>query len=289
MSDQFRDRVVKWLRLTKHALVSFDKSDGWAMASHVALSLMIAVFPFLIFAVSLTGLLGTVRLSNEIVNLVFDYWPDAIAEPIVNEIKAVVATASKGFMTLGIVLAMFFASNGVEAIRVALNRAYGDSDERPIWKQRLQSLVFVIVGAILMLSISVLLVFLPIYFSFIEVTSPTIYNWLFHNETVRWLIAFALLIFVVFACHNWLPGRRRPMGQIWPGILMTLALWLVTATGFTLYLESFANYSATYAGLAGIMTALIFLYLMAVILIFGAEYNSAREKAKTNQSLAGPA
>ena len=252
------------------------------MASHVALSLMIAVFPFLIFAVSLASILGTDGVSGGIIDLVFDYWPDAIAEPIVNEINAVVATASARFMTAGIVLAIFFASNGVEAVRVALNRVYGDEDGRSIWKQRLQSLVFVVTGATLMLFISILLVFAPIYFSFIETSSPTFYFWVFQSGAVRWCTAFGLLIFVVFACHYWLPGHRRPLATLWPGILFTLVLWIIVASGFSLYLESFANYSATYAGLAGIMTALIFLYLMAAILIFGAEFNSALGRAKTD-------
>jgi membrane protein len=89
-----------------------------------------------------------------------------------------------------------------------------------------------------------------------------------------------LLKFVVFSCHRWLPGRRQ-LARIWPGIVLTLVLWIIAASGFSLYLESFASYSRTYAGLAGIMTALIFLYLMAAILIFGAEYNSALGRAKT--------
>lgn len=249
------------------------------MASHVALSLMIAIFPFLIFAVSLTGLLGEEGLSEQIINLVFDYWPDTIAKPIVNEIEAVVATANTGYLTFGIVLALLFASNGVEAVRVALNRAYGDSDVRPIWKQRIQSLIFVIVVATIMLIISALVVFLPIYFSFIKIDSPTVYYWVFGSRSARLLTAFGLLIFVMFACHHWLPGRRRPVAQIWPGILLTLALWIIVAAAFSLYLKTFATYSATYAGLAGIMTALIFLFLMAAIFIFGAEYNSAKEKA----------
>lgn len=279
MLERIRDSIKWWLRPIKEALLHFNNSDGWAMASHVALSIMIAIFPFLIFAVSLTGLLGEDGLSEQIIHLVFDYWPDTIAKPIVNEIEAVVATANTGFMTFGIAMALLFASNGVEAVRVALNRAYGDSDDRPIWKQRLQSLIFVIVGAIIMLILSALLVFLPIYFSFIEADSPTVYYWLFHSKSARLFVAFGLLIFVIFACHHWLPGRRRPIAQIWPGILVTLTLWVFVAVGFSLYLKSFAIYSATYAGLAGIMTALIFLYLMAAIFIFGAEYNSASEKA----------
>jgi membrane protein len=283
MSGRIENQIKKQLRLTRQALIHFNIGDGWAMASHVALSLMIAVFPFIIFAVSLTGLLGTDNLSEQIVDLTFDYWPDGIAEPLVNEIEAVIASASTGFLTFGIVFAMLFASNGVEAVRVALNRAYDDSDGRSIWKQRLQSLIFVVVGAILMLLISMLLVFLPAYFSFIEADNPTVYNWLFGNDFIRLITAFGLLIFVVFACHHWLPGRRRPIRQIWPGILLTLLLWIVVASSFSLYLESFAPYSATYAGLAGIMTALVFLYLMAAILIFGAEYNSALEQAKSHQ------
>ena len=281
MQVRFGDAAARWLRLVHASLLHFNESDGWAMASHVALSLMIAVFPFLIFAVSLASIIGAGEATQGIIDLAFDYWPDAIAEPIVNEINAVVATDSAGFLTIGIVLAIFFASNGVEAIRIALNRAYGDEDDRSVLKQRLQSLVFVVTGAVLMLLISMLLIFVPVYFSFIEVSSPSFYDWLARNYVVRWCAASGMLIFGVFACHRWLPGRRRPPARLWRGILFTLILWAIAATGFTLYLESFANYSATYAGLAGIMTALIFLYLMAVILIFGAEYNAALDRAKS--------
>jgi len=109
MLERIRDSIKWWLRPIKEALLHFNNSDGWAMASHVALSIMIAIFPFLIFAVSLTGLLGEDGLSEQIVHLVFDYWPDTIAEPIVNEIEAVVATASKGFMTALIFLFLMAA------------------------------------------------------------------------------------------------------------------------------------------------------------------------------------
>lgn len=263
------------MRAARQALAHFGASDGYALASHVALSLMMALFPFLIFAVSLAGLVGSDGVSKTVVDLVFDYWPDAIAEPIVNEINAVVETASARFLTVGILLAVVFASNGVEAVRVALNRAYGDDDARSIWARRLQSLLFVVVGAVLISLFAVLLVFAPLYFSFLASAAQDLQPWLLRSEAVRWVTAFGLLIFVVFACHRWLPGRRRSLARLRPGIILTVVLWIVVAWCFTLYLESFANYSATYAGLSGIMTALIFMYLMAAILIFGAEYNAA--------------
>lgn len=219
-------------------------------------------------------------MANFPVKLVFYYWPDAIAKPIIHEIRSVITTSNTKILTAGFLIAMFFSSNGIEAIRVALNRAYGGIDTRSLWKLRLQSLLFFLVGAVLMLLISVFLVFVPLYFSFVESDSPAAYDFFYRSDYPSWLSAFGFLIFFVYACHHWLPGRTRSINVIWPGILMTLTLWIIATTCFSLYLKSFANYNATYAGLAGITTAMIFLYLMSAILIFGAEYNSALEKEK---------
>ena len=280
-----RTNPIEWqLRAIKEALLHFYDNDGFAMASHVALSVMISIFPFLIFAVSLASIVSSEGAPLAIIDLVFDLWPEDIAEPIVHEIEAVVDTSSAGFLTVGFLLAILFSSNCVEAIRIALNRAYGDKEGRSILRQRLQSLVFVINGAILLILISLLLIFIPIYFSFIELPSTPLYQWMIKSHLIRGLMVFMLLIFAVFACHRWLPGKRRPLARLYPGILMTLALWIIAAFGFSLYIDSFANYSATYAGLSGIMTALIFLYLMAAILIYGAEYNSALARMTFHKS-----
>lgn len=105
----------------------------------------------------------------------------------------------------------------------------------------------------------------------IEALPPVVHS----IETLTRVLAFALLVFVVFACHRWLPGRKRPLRQLWPGIAVTLVLWAVSTLVFSAYLISMANYAATYAGLAGVMSAQIFLYLVAVVMIFGAELNAA--------------
>ena len=264
----------------KATAAHFQKSDGWAISSHIALSLMMAVFPFLIFATSLAGFLGSDEQSDDIVKLVFEYWPDEIAEPIVNEVNVVLRQGHTGFATVGILLALVFASNGVEAVRVALNRAYRIEDRRPFLQQRLQSLVFVICGSALLTFVSVQLVFVPLYFEFIANASPTLHNSLFASETLGSVGAMAVLIFVVFACHYWLPAKKQSLKKIWPGIALTLAIWTLAASLFSAYLRMFANYSATYAGLASVMTAQIFLYIMGAILIFGAEFNAALEQAR---------
>ena len=255
----------------------FNKSDGWAMSSHVALSLMISVFPFLIFATSLAGFVGNPTKSSDLVDLTFEFWPDEIAAPVTRELNIVLAEGNAGLLTLGIALALFFASNGIEAVRVALNRAYQDNDARPAWKQRLQSIIFVIAGAFLLLALSALIIFVPKYLSFVEHASPAVYGRFFAGKSLTFTTALGLLVFVIFACHYWLPGHRRSVSETWPGIALTLLLWTLSANVFTSYLKLYADYNATYAGLAGIMTAQIFLYVMAVVLIFGAEFNAALE------------
>jgi membrane protein len=258
------------------ALRHFNQSDGWAMSSHVAMSLMIATFPFLIFAASLAGFLGNEKQIDDIVELVFEYWPEEIAAPIVREIDIVLTRGNLGFLTFGIGLALFFSSNGIEAVRVALNRAYRDRDDRSILARRLQSVLFVLVSALLILAVSVLLVLAPKLPAFSEDGSAILGDFLV-SDPLKLIIALSILMLLVFACHRWLPGKSRPVRRVWPGIALTLVLWIVSARVFAYYVGTIADFSATYAGLAGIMTAQLFLYLMAVFLILGAEINAELE------------
>ena len=91
----------------------------------------------------------------------------------------------------------------------------------------------------------------------------------------RHALSATILVGALAASHKWLPGGRRSFGEILPGISLTLACWLVAAQFFAVYLRGFADYVSTYAGLAGIVVALVFLYLMSAIFLFGAEFNGA--------------
>jgi len=267
--------IVKGKRIFIDAVNHFNASDGWAMASHVTLSMIMALFPFLIFATSLAGFLGYEAQSDAIVELVFETWPDEVAMPIVQEINTVLAGRHAGFLSLGIGLAVFFASNGVEAVRMALSRAYRATENRSFIHCRLQSLLFVFCGAAVLFMVSFLLVFAPYFYSFAARSMPELAEYEAILLIMRFVISIGALMVAVFACHAWLPAGRRPVSELWPGILVTLILWLSVAGLFTAYLRGFADYSATFAGLAGIMTAQIFLYLMAVILVLGGELNAA--------------
>lgn len=262
-------------RVLGDAFGHFNDDDGWAIASHLALSALLALFPFLIFATSLASFLGAEAFADTAVHLVFDIWPDSIAEPIAREVTNVLTVQRGDFLTIGILIAAFFASNGIEALRVALNRAYRVAETRSIFRLRAQSLAFVIIATIGFLIVSTLLVVLPIAVSIAEQHLPWIRPYTGTITIWRFIIAVVVIVLALVAVHLWLPAGRRRFRDIVPGLVFTLAFWVLGSSAFATYLSYFSSYASTYAGLASIMIALVFLYIVSAIFIIGGELNAA--------------
>ncbi|MEX0368019.1 MAG: YihY/virulence factor BrkB family protein [Ruegeria sp.] len=261
------------------ALRRFVTKNGFVMSSHVAMSMMLALFPFMLFTVALAGSLSQDYVTDELIDLILGAWPSEVADPIVAELRAVLAGDKSGVITLSGLLAVWFASNGVNAVRMALTQAYHDEDTRPFWKSRLLCIALVIGGGAALLAAATFEVVLPVYTRLVTDTLPIpgtgeAVEWL-SVDRLSWIFAVAMPAGMVLAFHALLPGHRHSLIQILPGVVLTLALWAAGGWGFSIYVGQFATYSATYAGLAGAMAALIFLYLCAVILILGAEFNGA--------------
>ncbi|MGB3389363.1 MAG: YihY/virulence factor BrkB family protein [Pseudaminobacter sp.] len=268
-------KIVAIRRVLFDALGHFNDDDGWSMASHLAITALMALFPFLIFATTLASVLGAEAFAETAVHLVFDTWPEQIAEPIAREVVNVLTVQRSDLLTFGVVLAAFFASNGIEALRTSLNRAYRVIETRSFIYRRLQSLAFVVIATVGFLVISVLLLFAPILarlaqanFEWIKPYMGTITLW-------RFVIASTVIVLGLIAVHFWLPAGKRRFTAIVPGIIFTLIGWLVGSTMFAAYLDRFSSYVTTYAGLASIMIAVVFLYIVSAIFILGGELNAA--------------
>lgn len=259
------------------ALKRFNDKNGWVMSSHIAMSMMLALFPFVLFTVALSGAVANVFSSDvaldDLVALVFGSWPEAVSTPIVTELYAVLETSSTGLATFGGVLALYFASNGVNAVRVAMVQAYHDTDTRPFWLSRLICVGLVILGGIGILLVATFEVILPLYLHYLADFLPKIPALLTWPLGLNAILTAFLPLVAVLVCHLALPGRIHRVSTILPGTLLTVALWWAAGIGFAYYVGSVAQYSATYAGLAGAMAAMIFLYVNAAILILGAEFN----------------
>ncbi len=260
---------VLWLAWNRFAL-----HDTWALASHIALSLLMAMFPFLIFLASLATFLGAGSLSDAAVQIILQAWPEEIAGPIAREVKRVLTVRRGDILTFGVLLSLFFASSGVESLRTGLNRAYGTNETRSWWLLRLESLVAVAIGALMMLSFAILIVFAPLWWRWLIAWIPALKpmgGWI---AFLRIGVASVVIVIALFAAHIIIPSRWRSIGSVVPGIVVTLVLWICGGLLFAWYLDSYsANYVSTYGGLATAMMALVFLYLFAAIFLYGGEIN----------------
>jgi len=272
---------VRLLRIPYDAYLRFIADDGWAIGGHIALSTLLSLFPFLIVVTELAGFLGTKEIADQVAQLLLEAWPQEVAAPIAGEIRDVLTTVQGSALTVGAVAAVYFSSSGVESLRVGLNRAYDIQETRNWLVLRLESIGYVLIGALSMIALAFLVVLGPLIFYAALKYLP----WLEPLEATftfaRLGLATVILVVALVMVHKWLPAGRRTLVEIAPGIITTLALWLVTGIGFGRYLAQFANsYTRTYAGLASAMIALVFLYWTASIFVYGGELNSLIKKSR---------
>ena len=279
------DTIRLIFRVVMEAFYRFNRDDGWAIASHIALSILMAVFPFLIVVTALAGFAGSTNLADEGARLLFAAWPQQVASPIAGEIHNVLTTTRGGVLTLGAVFAVYFASSGVESLRIGLNRAYGLREQRGWWLLRLESIGYVLISALALLVLAFLVVLGPLIFRAAAKYAPWIEPLEAHYDVARFGIGGLVLAVALFILHMWLPAGRRRLGKVWPGIAATLVLWLACGFAFGHYLADFAyTYVTYYAGLASAMIALVFLYYSAWIFVYGGELNAAIARVRESET-----
>jgi len=272
--------------LSVDAFQRFIADDGWAIASHIALSTLMALFPFLIVVTALAGFFfGSKELADEAARLLLEAWPSQVAAPIAFDITGVLTSTRGDVLTLGVLFALYFASSGVESLRIGLNRAYGIKEPRPWWLLRIESIVYVLVGAVAILAFSFLVVLAPLILAKLILYVPALEQFGDLITLARYAVAATVLVVALLIVHLWLPGGRRRFTEIAPGIIATLVLWLIGGATFGRYLANYAfAYVSMYAGLASAMVALVFLYLCASIFIYGAELNSAIARLREDKA-----
>jgi membrane protein len=275
----WRKRIWRNLRIGAtivwRATVHFIDDGGMTQAGSIAFTTLFALFPFLIFLTTLAGEFGQEEAARRFVDLSLEGLPPEVVSTIRPAIDQVVNVRRTGLMTVSILVAVWTASSGLEALRTALNYAYGIEDARPWWLLRLQSIFFTIIISVAILVLMIVVVAGPFIWHFLVDLLKVPPSWGWTYTALRYLLAVLLLYAVVALLYQWLPNRHLRGYEILPGAAVTVVAWLVTASLFSLYLQNLGRFSVTYGSLGGIVVTLMFFYLSAAIFIFGAEINGA--------------
>jgi membrane protein len=283
-----RPRDARWLarrlrlgvRIVWHAIWHLINDGGMTYAGHIAFMTLFSSFPFLIFLTTLAAEIGQTDAARQFITTVLSLLPSEVSAAIKPAVVEVISTRRTGLMTISILTSLWATSSGVEALREALNKAYGVEEMRPIWLLRLQSLGFTIIFSICIIWVMLVLVIGPVIWSYVQPHLDVPWEWGWFYEALRYFIAVALLYLIVALLYRWLPSRHLPRREVLPGAAVTVVLWLALASLFSLYLRNLGRFSLTYGSLGGIVITLMFFYLSALIFVFGAEINSARRRAE---------
>ena len=191
-----------------------------------------------------------------------------------------------GLLTVGALIALFFATSAIESLRAALNVAYRVKEQRSYLWCLGESMLFVAVSAAGMLVLTWGVVVGPQVAARLK---PIWLLWLADTGWVALIARYGIVIAAIglqlTAYHLWLAAGRRRVADVWPGVLLSILLWLVAAQLFASWL-TINDYSRFYAGLTRIMSALVFFQVSAIIVILGAELNRGIVEMKRRRAVA---
>jgi membrane protein len=247
--------------------------SGFAMAGAVAFAFIVSIFPFCIFLGALSGVFGGRELADQAIDQLFLVLPKEVAQGLAPQVDAIMGRTRIDLLTYGGLLALFFATSAIETLRAALNGAYRVNETRPYPLCLLLSMAFVLVSAVSTLVLTWAVVVGPTIAARFE--PSWLKTWLdstWVTVTARYGLAAAVMGAQLFAMHLWLGAGRRTLEDVWPGVVLSILLWMGLAWAYSYYLN-FSDYTRFYASLSQLMVAMIFFQVSAVVILLGAELN----------------
>ena len=270
---------MKRMRRLFDALYRVYEHSGFAMAGAVAFSFVVSLFPFCIFLGAISGVFGGRELAQDAITQLFAILPGPVAKGLAPEVEAVMGSSRIDLLTVSGFLALFFATSAIETLRAALNGAYRVRETRPYPLCLLISMLFVFVSAISIAGVDVgrglrskRIRTGDRFAVSVRAGSRRCSTRRASAPACATALPAAVIAVQLFAFHLWLAAGRRRVADVWPGISLSIVLWLTLAGLWSHYLE-ITNYSLFYAGLSQLMIALIFFQFTAITILLGAEFN----------------
>ncbi len=277
-----------WLQVTKRAFKEMGKDNLTLIAGGVAYQWFLALFPGLIAAVLIYGLVSDPSQVESQVSSFASGLPKDAQSLLISQMKNV-AGGSGGSLSIGLIfsiaLALWSASGGIAGLIQAVNIAYDEDETRNFFEKRGLAVALTL-GFLVFLALAVgLVAVLPAVLSAIGlgfVAQLLIAIGRFVALVVIMLVALALIYRVA-------PDRDSPkVAWTTPGAIVATVVWIVASVVFSLYVNNFSSYGKTYGSLAGVVVLLLWFWITALVVLLGAEINSEAEAQTAKDTTKGP-
>ncbi|MET0335059.1 MAG: YihY/virulence factor BrkB family protein [Rhizobacter sp.] len=256
-------------------------------AGSMAFSSVLSMFPLVLLLSAAAGYIGEPGDAAALVNRVVEYAPPVVRDALKPVIDEVLAQRNQALLAIGLIVTLWTASSGMQAVRTALNRSYGIERGLSFWKARIKVTLFtVVVGGAVLITFSSVIV-MPYIWQLLEKSVGVGEEAPWLRNSVRYGAAFLALTVLYALLYGWLPDIRQRLRTVMPGAVVGAALWVAAIAILSYTLRSAGKLELIYGSFAGVVATLVFLYISATTLIYGAEVNAViREKLKAASSSA---
>lgn len=289
----FKEFLIKSKDKTK--FIFFDKllyrildHDTFSYGASLTYFLVLSIFPFLIALINAINVMGLIS-SEELLKFI-EFLPMDVSR-IVNGFLVEISKSSSGsFFTFSVFLGLFSASRAIFKLIKIINNSYGFKESRNFFVLRFTALIFTIALIVMILLLSITQVFGEIIINtintYIGVDNLALPGFNFLTKTTI-PFAYIIVIFVLLYRYSLSSSGRDLVNfrSVLPGAIFSSVMLIVATFGFAFYVNNFGSYNATYGSLGGIIVFLVWLYLISIIILIGAEINATLYSMKVFPSL----
>lgn len=265
---------AKWITFIEQLLYRFEDDEVTAIGAQLAYYLILAIFPFIIFFLSI--LQFTPLADANILQKLLSPLPGESKQLFYDLINNIIQGGSVGLLSIGAIGSIWSASNGVMALMKAVNKALDLEEDRPYIKLKAISIVFTLGLFVVLISAFTILIFGEVIFDaiFVSYTWATVVIW----KILKLLIPLVFMILSITLLYKFSPSIKEDINikfsESIPGAIFASIAWIILSFLFSFYVNNFSNYSKTYGSLGGVIVFLIWLYMSSIVIVLGAEVNA---------------
>ena len=271
---------IGWRDILKRTFnESFFKDDVLGMSAQLAYYFFLALFPALLFLISLASFFPVANLMDEVVKTLGRVAPPDVLKFLMEQMQKLSNQDNGGILTFAFLFTIWSSSGAMTSIISTLNAAYDIEEGRPWWKVRLTAIALTVGVALFILVSATLVIAGP-------ELAEKVATWLHLGNTfaltwkiVQWPVVLALVITAVAIVYYFAPDAEQEFVLITPGAVFATILWIAASIGVRFYVANFGNYNETYGTLAGVMILLLWFYVSGLCILMGAEMNAEIEHA----------
>jgi len=257
-------------------------------AAAIAYNFFLALVPFILFLFTLIPFVTSEDYQADLLDMMVELLPTNIYEMAESTIVGVVSRQSTGLLSLVFFMAIYFATNGIDAILQGFGQSYHADKLWPWWKQKLTALALLTGFSVLIFFVMGLLGFgkllINVLYQQKVFTGTGTHFWL---STLRWVIIFIFLLLSISGLYFFGQPKDRKQNKyrfISPGSLLGTFLFILGGILLKLYFQNLTRYNLIYGSLGSIIVLMVWLYYNAIILLIGYELNASIRQTKAKKA-----